>query len=244
MNEPLGATALIGRSLRLFFGNLGFLFPLAFVPSLALTALAYLLGDPLGNPEASLEFGPAEALSVFLNIMAGFVLTGVMCLAGLDVSLGKRHTVGEYVRQTMRHIWPIVALGVLLSAATGLGVVLLIVPGLYITARYLPWAPAIVFENAGWSGLGRAQELTEGRRWPLVGLILVMAVMVLAALLAAGLLLGTVAAQGSLILAVLIEAALAGLYYALIAVFVAQVYLRLRELREGAGLTEIAESIG
>lgn len=237
---PLGVLGLIGRSFRLLGAQFGFLFPLAFVPAAALAALSYALVPD----EAALAAGTAgfgAFFAIFLNVVIGFIVTGVMTLAGLDAALGKRHTVVEYLSQTLRHIGAIVVLGVLLSIATGLGMLLLVIPGLYVVARFLPWAPAVVFENAGWSGLTRAQDLTEGYRWPLVGAAVLLGLVVVVALLAFGPLFAM--AVGSPPLAILIEGVLTGLYYALIAVFTALVYLRLREIREGVSAREIAEEI-
>ncbi len=237
---PLGVLGLIGRSFKLLGAQFGFLFPLAFVPAAALAALSYLLIPD----EAELARGAAgfgAFLAIFLNVVIGFIVTGVMTLAGLDAALGKRHTVVEYLSQTMRHIGAIVVLGVLLSIATGLGMLLLVVPGLYVVARFLPWAPAVVFENAGWSGLTRAQDLTEGYRWPLVGAALLLGLVIIVALLAFGPVFAM--SVGSPPLAILIEGVLTGLYYALIAVFTALVYLRLREILEGISAREIAEEI-
>jgi hypothetical protein len=52
------------------------------------------------------------------------------------------------------------------------------------------------------------------------------------------------AAGQSPLLAVMLEAVLSGLYYALAAIFTALVYLRLRAIREGATAADIAASIG
>lgn len=241
-SPPLGAFALIGRSVRLLGAQFGFLFPLAFAPALALSALTYAFAGPVmsGDPMAPPTLSMAEGVVLFVDVMASFVITGVMCLAALDAVLGKRHTVSEYLRQTLRHIAPIVGLGLLVSIATGLGALLLIVPGLYVMARYLPWTPAVVFENAGWSGLARGQSLSEGYRWPLVGAVLLMGVIVTIILLAVG---PVMVAVGEGLAGVLVEGAFTAFYYALIAVFTALVYIRLREIKDGMSAADIAATI-
>jgi hypothetical protein len=237
----LGVFALIARSIRLLGAQFGFLFPLAFVPALALSALTYAFADPAPlDPAAAPRLSVAEGVVLFVDVMASFVITGVMCLAALDAVLGKRHTVSEYLRQTLRHIAPIVGLGLLVSIATGIGALLLILPGFYVVARYLPWTPAVVFENAGWSGLGRGQSLTEGYRWPLVGAVLLMGVIVTIILLAAG---PAIVAVGEGLAGVLVEGAFTAFYYALIAVFTALVYIRLREIKDGMSAADIAATI-
>jgi hypothetical protein len=252
---PLGALALVGQSFRVLFAHFGFLFPLAFLPALTLAILSWI-ADPTA-PAMEPGVGPgmmegpmmvsggAAALVLFaflVNVLVGFAVTGVMCLAALDAILGKRHSVGEYVAQTLRHIVPIVLLGALLYVVAGLAFALLVVPGLYVLARFLPWVPAIVFENAGWSGLTRGQELTEGYRWPIAGAMLLfgllgigLALLVAPVAVAAG-------ALSPLVL-VLVEAVATAVCYALSAVFTALVYARLREIGEGVSVADIAATI-
>jgi hypothetical protein len=241
---PLGALALIGSSLRLLGANFYFLFPIAFVPALALAALALATGaapdaegEPMGGAAAGWRF-----LIFFLDILVGFVITGVMCLAAVDAVIGKRHTIGEYLGQTMRHIGPIVGLGALLYLMAGIGLALFILPGLYVLARFWPWVAAVVFENAGWSGLSRGQELTEGYRWPLAGglalylLLIVVVTLFLAPFVALGV-------EAGPLLLVPVEAALSAILYAMVAVFTALVYVRLRQIKENVTPADIAATI-
>ncbi|MBA3325930.1 MAG: hypothetical protein H0T41_11935 [Rhodobacteraceae bacterium] len=239
--QPLGAVALVLRSFRLLSRHFGSLFPLAFVPALAISALGRALDPAPRAPEipvASLE----TALALGFGVIVGFAVAGVLCLAALDALLSKRHTIGEYLRQTMRNIGPILVLGTLVTIAGLLGTLFLLVPGFYIFARFLPWTPAVVFENAGWSGLGRAQALTEGYRWPLVGATLLLGL--------AGVAIGAalaplfVYAKDSAVLVLLLESLFQAFVWALSAILIAQVYLRLRALKEDTMIAEIAASIG
>jgi hypothetical protein len=244
MTPPLGIGALIAQSFRLLFANFATLFPLAFVPALLLAILGYLTdtatpppSDPAEVPDMGL--GPGALLLGLLASLIGFFVMGFMALAALDAVIGKRHTVGEYTAQTLRHFLPIVGLGIALSFALVVGLLLFIVPGLYIAARYLPWIQTVVFENAGWSGLGRARDLTEGYRWPLVAALLLFGLLVLAAAFVIAPLAVTIGGP----LAVLVEAVLTGLYYALVSIFGALIYARLREIKEGLSIPQIAALI-
>ncbi len=246
MDEPqaalpsLGLGNLLGRTVTLVIANLGFLFPLAFVPALIAAVIGQLAGgQPQLDGSVPPQPGPGAFLAILVNIFISFLVAGVMCLAALDALLGKRHSIGDYVRQTMRHIAPIILLGALIYVAAGVAAIALLLPGLYVLARFLPWTPAIVFENAGWSGLSRAQELTEGYRWPLVAAIIVIGLIVVAMMLV----FGPIAAIGGPIIAILVEAVFTGLYYALVSVFAALVYMRLREIKEGVTAAELAASI-
>jgi hypothetical protein len=135
----LGIGDLVRRSLKLAAAHFGFLFPIAFVPALISTVIGQYAGgqpiiDDLETPGSGLP-GPAAFLAISVNIFISFNVTGVMCLAALDALLGKRHTIGEYLRQTLRHIAPIVLLGTLVYVAAGFAAILLLVPGLYVLAR-------------------------------------------------------------------------------------------------------------
>jgi hypothetical protein len=236
----LGLGNLLGKTLTLVIANLGFLFPLAFVPALIAAVLGQFAGgQPQFDGSVPLEPGPGAFLAIIVNIFISFLVAGVMCLAALDALLGKRHSVGDYLRQTMRHIAPIMLLGAVVYVAAGMAAIFLLLPGLYVLARFLPWTPAIVFENAGWSGLARAQELTEGYRWPLVAATIVIGLIVVALMLV----FGPIATMGGPIIAILVEAVFTGLYYALVSVFSALVYMRLREIKEGVTAADLAASI-
>jgi hypothetical protein len=242
---PLGVGELIAQSFRLLLAHFGTLFPLAFVPALVISLLGWMVTpvpppdvDPAASPVAAIGLVPA--LVGLLLLVGGYFVMGFMSLAALDAVLGKRHTVGEYSAQTLRHLAPIVVLGVLLSIAMTIGAILLIVPGLYIAARYFPWVPAIVFENAGWSGLARARDLTGGYRWPLVGAVLVVVLVIIAAILV---LVPLSLALGGGVLSVLLEAVVTGIYYAFASVLTALVYARLREIKEGLTIPQIAALI-
>lgn len=244
---PLGIGRLIAQTFRLFFARFTTLFPLAFVPALVLALLNWGVSAPIPA-----DFDPAtdalpmpswsEVILGLAGMVLGFFVIGFMCLAALDAVMGRSHTIGQYTRQAIRQLLPIGVLGILLSIAASLGAVFFILPGLYILARFLPWVETVVFEDAGWSGLGRAQDLTQGYRWPLVSAVILMALIVLALILLISPLLYLVAGSG--LLSALLEAVVSGIYYALIAIFTALIYARLREVKEGKTIEQIAATIG
>jgi hypothetical protein len=240
---------LIGDTLRLLGSHFFFLFPIAFVPSLGLILVEYVTGtgEPIAiDPETGAmppDFAPGPYILTFLlNVVVASAISGVMCLAALDAVIGKRHAIGDYVRQTLRHLGPIVVLGTILYVLAGIGLFLFILPGLYVLARYWPWIAAIVFEDSGWSGLTRAQELTQGYRLPLAGAI------ALFTLLGALILFflapfAAVGAEAGTLMQIPIAAAVSAIFYALIAVFIALVYARLREIKDGMSPADIAATI-
>jgi hypothetical protein len=238
--EPprLGATRLISASFRLLFEHFGVLFPLAFAPALLLEAvnLAILPQDADGRPPG----GAAFFVAYLLSTLVGYLVTAAMCLAALDAVIGSRHTLGEYVGRATRNLLPIVVLGTAVSLAAGIAALFFIVPGLYVLAQFFVWVPVLVFEDAGLGALGRAQALTKGHRWPLVGAMVLLVLLVVAASMAVVPLLAAAAAAPGNLLFALGAAAVQAIYFALVGIYVALVYVRLREIKEGLAPRDLA----
>jgi len=174
------------------------------------------------------------------DMLLGTLLTGVLCLVAIDVAILRRHSLGQYLRQAARQLLPLLIFTLAISIAIGIGIVFLVVPGLYAAARYLPYAATTVFEDAGWQGITRAETLTRGYRWPLAGLLAVFFLLILLVGIPAGVLAGTLGP----VPAFLSEAFFAALGYLLGAAFTAAVYLRLRQLQDGVSTAEIAATVG
>lgn len=246
---PFGAFRIVSESLRLLVGRIGTLFSYAFGPALLITGLSRWTNDAMTgsaayDPAASplAVFTPGLLLIFLASLVLGVAAGGFMVLVVLDTLLGTRHSVGQYLSQTLRQILPLTVLTTLYGIAMGLAAVFLLVPGLYVMARYYPLVPAILFEDAGWSGLGRARDLTRETRWPIVGLILIVAVIVAALALGLGFAFSAISPIGGGV-AFLAETILTTLYIAYSAVLTALVYLRLRERNEGMSRADVAATI-
>lgn len=243
----LGATRLIGASFRLLFAHFGVLFTLAFAPALLLEAVNIVLLPRGGPVEPGAQMQPPGAgffVAYLLSTFVGFLVTAVMCLAALDAIIGTRHTLGEYVGRATRHLLPIAVLGTVVSIAAGFAMLFFIVPGLYVLAQFFVWVPVLVFEEAGLGALGRAQALTKGYRWPLVGAIVILLLLVIGISLVLAPLLAVAAATPGNLLFALASAAFEALYFALIGIYTALVYVRLREIKEGLGPRQLAGESG
>ena len=237
--EPLGIGRLISGTVRLSIASLRPLFLIAFLPALLSAAVAGMAG-----PGAAAEgpTGPGLWAGV-IDLVLGTLVAGVLCLGALDVRLGKRHGFDAYLRQAARHFLPLLVFGLVLSIAIGIGIVFLILPGLYVAGRYMPYVVTTVFEDRGWQGTNRAEELTQGYRWPLAWTLVLFGVLMIGFFLAIGVPLMVAGAGLGLVPTILVSAALTAFAYVVFAAFSAVVYLRLRELREGVGAAQIAAEI-
>ena len=238
---PLGATRLIGDSFRFLFANFGLLFPLALVPALlAQAASIALLPDASLDPEAPISLGPGFAIVSIGGSLVWYLTLAVMSLLIVDLAAGGRRSLDSYLREVLPHTFTLLVLGLLISFAAALGFLLFIIPGLYIAAQFFVWVQCVTVENEGMAGLGRAQTLTKGYRWPIAGAMLLIGVMAVGVLLV---LTPAIAANaesaGGLILS-LLSALLEALLYAVFGVYTTLVYLRLREIKDGVGPADIA----
>ena len=175
MKADLGIGRILGGTFSLYFKNFPLFFGTVFMPY-ALYMLVVV--DPINQ---SLTVDPANP---FGNLGQSFLVGGLSMLliiflqavlVRMSISLhgGQGAQLGAALRGALTGFLPILLLGIVAGIATTLGFLLLIVPGLYILALLYVYVPAIVFEKAGFSALGRSEELTKGYRWAIVGIILV-----------------------------------------------------------------------
>lgn len=239
----LGAMKLLGDSFRLLFANFALIFPLALAPALLIEALM-LATMPAAVPEdPSAGLGAAAVIALLLATAIGYMVTAVLCVATVDILAGTRRPLAAHVAVATRNIVPLVVIGVLVSVAVALGIIALILPGLYIYAQFFVWIPCVVLENRGMAGIGRAQALTRGHRWPIVGAMVVMGMLFLGLfLLVAPLIAAGFAATGSFA-ASLVSALLQAMSYAMFGVFTTLVYVRLRALEDGTGPEALSRGV-
>jgi hypothetical protein len=137
--------------------------------------------------------GSAVALIIAAIVqVAGFALfTGFVVRLVEDVRDGRRdQTVGDLFSSAMPAILPLVGFGIIFGVAVGIGLVLLIVPGLILLTIWSLGPPAIVVERAGVFGaFGRSYELVRGESWSVFGALVVVWIIVIAV----GIVLGLIA---------------------------------------------------
>ncbi len=247
--EGLGVGSLISRTFSVFFKNFLLFLMIAFVPTLVLGILNYLVLPDIveaglsGTPQNPGDvFTPAYFLVIALSMVVYLLIIGITTLAAYDASLGRKIDIGSYIGRTLGGALPIIVLGILFYILISIGFVLLIIPGLYLLARYYVFVPAILIENVGFGGLGRASSLSKGYRWPIVGALLVIFILILLVTIAMQLIsMFIVLGIGGVFAVLVLQAIFSGVSYGLSAVFTALLYARLRELKEGVGMTDLVQ---
>lgn len=151
-----------------------------------------LVGHFLPPPEVPDGMELREYLRIFLGhlkenslwlVLESFVIM-VGSAAMLRLALGPRVTVAGAIRFGLVLLPAYSILSVMTNVMVLAGMLLLIVPGLYLWGRVLPAAPAMVAEERRNSidALKRGFALSAGRGWAILGLVLL--VMIPGAILA------------------------------------------------------------
>ena len=169
MNGKLDTARVFERIIEIYRDQFTLLIPAAlvvFVPVAIVSGLVYA-GD----------VGILGALIVAaLGTIATYWFQGMVVEAARDILDGRRdHTVGSLLRSAAPVIGPLLVAGILAGLGIGLGLLLLIVPGLYLLTIWAVLAPVIVVERRpALAAFGRSRELVRGHGWQVFGVIVVL----------------------------------------------------------------------
>lgn len=138
----------------------------------------------VGLVSALLQSTDSVALGLIAAIvqLAGHALyTGFVVKLVQDVRDGRRDdTVGDLFSAAAPAILPLIAFGILFAIGVGIGLVLLIVPGLVLLTFWSLGSPAIVVERVGPIGaFGRSWRLVRGQAWSVFATLIVVLLIVI-----------------------------------------------------------------
>lgn len=193
--------------------------------------VALILMVPAGIIVGFLSHGILGIIASLINLAAVAWLAGAVIKIVQDVEDDGQvdQSVGELLGSVWPILLPIIGLEILVSIGVGIGLFLLIVPGVILALIWAVAVPALVIENTGVFGaFSRSSDLTRDNRMRILGIgilvvVLYVVVFALAAILAAASpILGAIAA---IVLGVLI--------YPYVSIITAVLYFRLVELKEG-----------
>lgn len=242
----LGVGSILGEAFSILYRNFVVVFVLAFVP----ITLGYLVSGASIGFEVNLGIrepdftGVEPALIHFLIVLVEVffisVATALVVQFVRDLKLNRSVGLARYVRVTMAHLLPIAVLSAVATVLIILALMVLIVPGLWVTAVFYVVAPVIVIERAGYSALGRSARLTKGYRWPIVGLYLLFFAFALLEGFVGVFVFRMISESIGIDKATAISAAIDAVYVGLSAITVALVYARLIEIKEGMSTDQFA----
>lgn len=184
--------------------------------------------DPMGFSSA------IYVASYIISLLTGFILQAtIVRTAVLDLS-GRRPEVGQSLLQALKLLLPMIGIALLSSILIGLGLVLLVVPGIIAYIMLIVAVPVLVEERGGVAhALQRSRELTKGSRWRIFLLILVFLLAWLIVYAVAAFAISALGLEIRWMLA-LVEGVSAALIGLLMSAMLASLYLELRTVKEGA----------
>lgn len=140
-----------------------------------------------------------------------------------DVRDGRRDSsVGELLSSVSPVVVPLIIASLVIGILVAIGLLLVIVPGLFLMTIWAVAAPVIVVERAGaFDALARSRELVSGNGWNVFGLIVILfllLVVVIAVLTTIGALAGSLLAAllalvGSILIAPVTALSASVLYF-------------------------------
>jgi hypothetical protein len=156
------------------------LLAIAFVIYLAAGVIAALLGLASGTVGA--------VLGSLVQIVAAFLLQATLVKAVQDVRDGRADmSIGDTVRAAVPYLGAVAGASILAGIAITIGLILIIVPGLYLITIWAVIVPVIVLEQSGaMASFGRSQRLVRGNGWHVFGtLVLVYIIMLVVGIILA-----------------------------------------------------------
>jgi hypothetical protein len=176
--------------------------------------------------------------ALFLLIVSP-IASAAITYAISEVYLGRSVEFGESMKFGLRLFMRLVGTAFLMMLLIILGLVLLIIPGLYLALAYLLTYQVIVIEDlGGWSALKRSQELTKNNMLRVLAIYLV--TMILGAVVGAGVEL--VSAQIPY-LGVMLSAAVQAIFTAYMSAAFVVVYFDIRCRKEAFDIQHLSQLV-
>jgi hypothetical protein len=158
---------------------------LAAVVVVPFTLLQYLFGDLIRTrgeetangvviETASWAVGVAGLVTALAALLSFLVLTGAITRAVAAEVAGEDPTLEQSYRFGFHRIWSVLLVSVLVGLATVGGLLLLVIPGIYIGVRLVVSIEALVVEGRrGTQAMGRSWALVGGHWWHAFGTLVV-----------------------------------------------------------------------
>jgi hypothetical protein len=173
-------SGVLGEAWQMYKAFARHLLAIAFVVYLIAAVIAALLGLA-GRPVGTV-------LGSLVGIIAAYLLQATLVKAVQDVRDGRVDmSIGETVRAATPFLAPVIGASILAGIAITIGLLLIIVPGLYLITIWAVIVPVIVLEGAGvFAAFGRSQQLVRGRGWHVFGTLVLTWIILLAVNLVLG----------------------------------------------------------
>lgn len=231
VSHNLQTGVMLSRTFSIWLKNIG-----------PFSLLALIISVPSFLWEQFLEGEPDPGLVVViggtvLNWIVPMLVSATICFSVFQQLAGRPGDIGKSVQVATSRIGNVLGTSFLAALATGIGYLLLVIPGMIISAMLFVAIPAAVVEQPGVVGaLNRSAALTKGNRLTIFAMALLVGVMVMIPAIVLGLLMA-----GAGIALSVATAILGAVFSSFTAVLQTVVYHDLRASRDGLDVQELAD---
>jgi hypothetical protein len=187
--RPLGIGEILSTALQLYRRHWRTLLAIAAVVVVPLTLVQYLLGDVVRTQgettsngvveTATWAVGIAGLLAALAGLLMYLVLTGAITRAVAAEVAGQDPSVEQSYRFGFHRLGSVLLVSVLVGLATIGGLILFVIPGIYIGVRLAVSIQALVVEGRrGTEAMGRSWGLVGGHWWHAFATLLVAALLI------------------------------------------------------------------
>src|SRR3954453_6362324 len=172
-------------------------------------------------------------LAWVVSLVAAFLLQAALVKAVDDVRDGTADmSLSDTLNAAKPHIGRVAGASILAGIAIGIGLILLIAPGLYLMTIWCLIVPVIVLEGAGvGAAFTRSRELVRGNGWNVLGVIVLVILLLLGVGIVLGLILSALPNAVQSLISGIVSGTLTAPYIALVLTLS---YFRLRQV-QGTG---------
>jgi hypothetical protein len=188
LSRSRGLGEILGGAFRLYRARFGVFAVIAFAVVVPVDLIIYGVAGEWLWTDPGIE-GSMPVGAVVAAVLSPWLITTPLITAGhvhavMDLGAGRPASAGSALAAAARRLTPVATAVVLAGLGSALGLLLLIVPGVYLWARWFLAAQAVVAEGLGpIEGLRRSADLVRGQWWRIFGIALV--ITLIAAILAA-----------------------------------------------------------
>jgi hypothetical protein len=173
-------------------------------------------------------------LAAIVSLIAAFLLQAALVKAVDDVRDGRADlSLSDTLNAAKPHVGRVAGASIIAGFAIGIGLILLIAPGLYLLTIWCLIVPVIVLEGAGiGAAFTRSRELVRGNGWNVLGVIVLVFLLLLGVEIVLGLILTALPDGVQSLISGIVSGTLTAPYLALVLTLS---YFRLRQVHGGDG---------
>ena len=169
--RPRSVTEIVDTSFQIFRAHAGQMVmcsAIAYVPVVLLQLL--VVGDPARFESLDpSQAGPMVAVmmqSALVAVLSYTLMSAVLTICASQAYLGEEVDVGAAVRGALSRLVTVLLVSLIVSTMIFVGFMFLLLPAMYVTARFFAINPAVLLEGCGvLDALSRSSELSRGRKW-------------------------------------------------------------------------------